>query len=253
MFLERAHMRIDRMIIKFRNGRWNRQLNGNALRLSVLSTLIGMTGVAVILSSITSCKSTTSEKIEHKTTAVAEPTAAMNATAAANPAAAATTAQNDSQSTAIQVDAPGVDSPLSLASPGLLLPGSPSDARVDMEKVGEPELPGGPVAGIEVWQDNKVVSTIMTGKQVLFKMTDWTRDTGANSGCAQNRGIVQASWTIGSKPAADVQRFAGQECRPLDYSGMFTKAGNITVNLEVLSGDGEMAQAAASFPVMSAE
>jgi hypothetical protein len=34
---------------------------------------------------------------------------------------------------------------------------------------------------------------------------------------------------------------------------MFTKAGNITVNLEVLSGDGEMAQAAASFPVTSAE
>jgi hypothetical protein len=93
----------------------------------------------------------------------------------------------------------------------------------------------------------------MTGKQVLFKMTDWTRDTGANSGCTQNRGIVQASWTIGSKPAADVQRFAGQECRPLDYSGMFTKAGNITVNLEVLSGDGEMAHAAASFPVMSGE
>ena len=250
-------MRIDRMIIKFRNGRWNRQLNGNALRLSVLSTLIGMTGVAVILSSITSCKSTTSEKIENKTTAVAEPTAAMNATAAANPTAAATTAQNDSQTTANKVDSPGVDSQfdsqMSLTSPGLLLPGSPSDVRVDMEKVGEPELPGGPVAGIEVWQDNKVVSTIMTGKQVLFKMTDWTRDTNSNSGCAQNRGIVQASWTIGSKPAADVQRFAGQECRPLDYSGMFTKAGNIAVNLEVLSGDGEMAQAAASFPVMSAE
>jgi len=248
-------MRIDRMIVKFRNGRWNSQLNGNALRLSVLSTLIGMTGVAVILSSITSCKSTTSEKTENKTTAVAEPTAALN------PTAAAKTLKNDSQTATKQVDAPGVDSQidsqidsqLSLTSPGLLLPGSPSDARVDMDKVSEPELPGGPVVGIEAWQDNKVVTTIVTGKQVLFKMTDWTRDTAAQSGCAQNRGIVQASWTIGSKPAADVQRFAGQECRALDYSGMFTKAGNITVNLEVLSGDGEMAQAAASFPVTSAE
>ena len=112
-----------------------------------------------------------------------------------------------------------------------------------------PSLPGGPVAGIEAWQDGKLVTSIVTGKSVVFKPTAWTRDTSADQGCALNRGIVQASWTVGSKPATDIQRFAGQECQAFDYSGMFTKSGTITVQLDVVDADGEQAQATASFPV----
>ncbi len=112
-----------------------------------------------------------------------------------------------------------------------------------------PSLPGGPVAGIEAWQEGKLVTTIVTGKTVVFKPTAWTRDTSAEQGCALNRGIIQASWTVGSKPATDIQRFAGQECQAFDYSGVFTKPGAISVQLEVVAVDGEQAQATASFPV----
>jgi hypothetical protein len=108
------------------------------------------------------------------------------------------------------------------------------------------------VAGLEAWQDDKPVSSIVTGKQVLFKLTNWTRDTNTNNGCSTNPGIVQASWTIGSKPSADVQRFAGQDCRALDYSGMFTKEGAITVRLDVLSADGEVASVEETFSVKPA-
>lgn len=108
---------------------------------------------------------------------------------------------------------------------------------------GVPSAPGGPVAGIEIWQDGVAVSTVSTGKMIQFKPTSWTRDTSATAGCDINRGIVQASWTIGSRPSADIQRFAGQDCRLFEYAGTFTKAGNVTVQLDVISADGEQAHA----------
>ncbi len=108
---------------------------------------------------------------------------------------------------------------------------------------GVPTAPGGPVAGVEVWQDGAQVTTVTTGKLIQFKPTSWTRDTSATSGCEINRGIVQSSWTIGSRASADIQRFAGQECRLFDYAGTFTKAGNVTIQLDVISADGEQAHA----------
>lgn len=112
-----------------------------------------------------------------------------------------------------------------------------------------PQLPGGPVAGIEVWQDGKLVNSIQTGTPVQFKPTPWTRDTSATSGCEINRGIVQASWTIGSRAAADLQRYAGQDCRLFDYSGTFTKPGQVVVQLDVVSSEGEQAHAELTVPV----
>jgi hypothetical protein len=132
------------------------------------------------------------------------------------------------------------------------MPASLTDPALDGEKFWEPDVAGGPVAGLEAWQDDKPVSSIVTGKQVLFKLTSWTRDTNTNNGCSSNPGIVQASWTIGSKPSADVQRFAGQDCRALDYSGMFTKEGTISVKLDVLSADGEVASVEETFAVKPA-
>lgn len=99
------------------------------------------------------------------------------------------------------------------------------------------------MVGIEVWQDGVAVTTVVTGKMIQFKPTPWTRDTSATSGCDVNRGIVQASWTIGSRASADIQRFAGQDCRIFDYAGTFTKSGNVTVQLDVVSADGEQAHA----------
>jgi hypothetical protein len=112
-----------------------------------------------------------------------------------------------------------------------------------------PSNPGGPVAGIEAWQDGKLVTTIVTGKTVVFRPTPWTRDTSADQGCELNRGIVQASWTVGSKPATDIQRFAGHECQVFDYSGIFTKPGTIQLQLDVVTVDGKHAQASANYPV----
>lgn len=119
-------------------------------------------------------------------------------------------------------------------------PGSDQD---ETPTDGAPTNPGGPVAGIEVWQDGAQVTTVTTGKLIYFKPSSWTRDTSAVTGCEINRGIVQASWTIGSRASADIQRYAGQECRLFDYSGTFTKPGNVTVQLDVISADGEQAHA----------
>lgn len=112
-----------------------------------------------------------------------------------------------------------------------------------------PTSPGGPVAGIEVWQEGVLVSSIQTGKPVQFKPTSWTRDTSATSGCEINRGIVQGSWTIGSRAASDIQRYAGQDCRLFDYSGTFTKPGDVVVKFDVVSAEGEQAHAETTLKV----
>jgi hypothetical protein len=105
---------------------------------------------------------------------------------------------------------------------------------------------------LKIWEDGNQATTVTTGKLIQFKPTSWTRDTSATAGCDVNRGIVQASWTIGSRPSADIQRFAGQECRLFDYSGTFTKAGNVTIQLDVISADGEMAHAETVLTVVGA-
>ena len=113
-----------------------------------------------------------------------------------------------------------------------------------------PTIEGGPVAGIEAWQNGKIVDTLATGQEVQFKMTQWTHDTSETTGCDTHKGIVQASWGVGSRPPEDIQRLAGQECRSFDYAGTFVKPGSITVTLDVISGDGEQAHALASYPVV---
>ena len=105
------------------------------------------------------------------------------------------------------------------------------------------------VSGIEVWQEGVLVSSIQTGKPVQFKPTSWTRDTSATSGCEINRGIVQGSWTIGSRAASDIQRYAGQDCRLFDYSGTFTKPGDVVVKFDVVSAEGEQAHAETTLKV----
>jgi hypothetical protein len=100
------------------------------------------------------------------------------------------------------------------------------------------EASGGPVAGIEVWQNGSQSTTVTTGTLVQFRPTAWTRDSAATSGCDMNRGIIQASWTIGTRIPADIQRFAGQDCRTFDYAGTFTKAGNVSIRLDVLTAEG---------------
>lgn len=197
-------------------------LSPNAVRLSILSGLIGLVITGVVLSAFTSCKSTT-KNIEPSVAAAKEPASAVAATPASQPA---------------------VVLPLSPSDPAGEIVEADSDATSDDIKIA-----GIPVVGLEAWQDEKPVTTIVTGKQVQFRPTDWTRDTNTANGCAVNPGIVQASWTVGSKPSADVQRFAGQDCRPLDYNGMFTKEGSITVRLDVLSAEGEVASAEKTFSV----
>lgn len=206
-----------------------RNMNHNKVRFGVLTTLIGVTGVAILLSSLGSCKSMS----RVKTTSTSE---------------ASAVSQPD-ESSRLAPDSPGNPSVISHQA---VMPASLTDPALDGERVWEPEVAGGPVAGLEAWQDDKPVSSIVTGKQVLFKLTSWTRDTNTNNGCSSNPGIVQASWTIGSKPSADVQRFAGQDCRALDYSGMFTKEGTIKVKLDVLSADGQIASVEETFAVKPA-
>jgi len=211
--------------------------HANKFRFGILSGLIGLTSVAVLLSSITSCKS--SQKNSKPDAVSAAPVLPL----------AVTPAEEMAQK---EVVSSSTEAALTAVKPDVVIPGSKNDPALDMEAVGESENVAGPVVGFEVWQDDKPVSTILTGKQVLFKLTSWTRDTGSSDSCPLNPGIVQASWTVGSKPAADVQRLAGQDCRALDYSGMFTKEGSITVKLDVLSADGELASSVETFPVKSA-
>ena len=136
------------------------------------------------------------------------------------------------------------------ADPQTETPSKAGDAAASDDNAVPPA--GSPVAGIEIWQDGAVVTTVSTGKMIQFRPTSWTRDTSATSGCDVNRGILQASWTIGSRAAADIQRFAGQECRLFDYAGTFTKAGNVTVQLDVVSADGEQAHAEMVISVVGA-
>lgn len=222
-------MQVTALTEKLGRLRGLRNLNHNKVRFGVLTTLIGVAGVAVLLSSLGACKS-------------------MSRIKSANESAAAAVSATESPSS-LAPDAPGSPSVISHQA---VMPASLTDPALDGEKFWEPDVAGGPVAGLEAWQDDKPVSTIVTGKQVLFKLTNWTRDTNINNGCSTNPGIVQASWTIGSKPSADVQRFAGQDCRALDYSGMFTKEGSITVKLDVLSADGEVASVVETFAVKPA-
>lgn len=218
-------------VLTERLGRLRRlpNMNHNKVRFGVLTTLIGVTGVAILLSSLGACKSMS----RVKTTGTSE--------------ASAVSAPD--QSSRLAPDNPGSPSVISHQA---VMPVSLTDPALDGERFWEPDIAGGPVAGLEAWQDEKPVSSIVTGKQVLFKLTNWTRDTNTNNGCSSNPGIVQASWTIGSKPSADVQRFAGQDCRALDYSGMFTKEGTITVKLDVLSADGQIASVEETFAVKPA-
>lgn len=118
-------------------------------------------------------------------------------------------------------------------------PSDPSSSGGETQSEPAPKSPGGVVVGIEVSQGGKLVNTVKTGQAVTFKPTPWTRDTSATSGCDTHQGIVQASWTIGSRQAADLLRYAGQECRPFDYTGTFTKPGQVIVQLDVMSSEGE--------------
>jgi len=231
-------MRLSMFADRFRPKTLTKNIRPNAVRLGVLTTLIGLTGFAIILSSLTSCKSTTRTKADNPEV----PQAAVN------PAEIPPT--QDTPSTQLSAVAnKGSAEGLALATPDVVLPLNPNDPALDMDKLGEPKAAGGPVVGLEVWQDNKSVTSITTGKQVLFRLSGETRDTSSSDGCAENPGIIQASWTIGSKPSADLQRYAGQDCRSLDYSGMFTKEGSITVRLDVLSVDGDVATSEKTFEV----
>ena len=128
-------------------------------------------------------------------------------------------------------------------------PVAPPATEKNPEGEPPPAVEGGPVAGIEAWQNGKMVGTLVTGVEVLFKLTPWTRDTSETTGCDTHKGIVQVSWAIGSRPSEDIQRLAGQDCRSFDYAGTFVKPGSISVTLDVVSANGEQAQAQASFPV----
>ena len=230
-------MRLSMFPDRFRPQTFTKNIKPNAVRLGVLTTLIGLTGVALILSSLTSCKSTARAKADNPEV----PQAAVKP----QEMPAIQSSSTDVGQVANKDSAEG----LALATPDVVLPLNPNDPALDMDKLGEPKAASGPVVGLEVWQDNKSVTSIATGKQVLFRLSGETRDTGASDGCADNPGIIQASWTIGSKPSADVQRYAGQDCRALDYSGMFTKEGSITVRLDVLSADGDVATSERTFEV----
>jgi len=231
-------MRLNTISDRFKPQTLTKNINPNAVRFGVLTTLIGVTGIAVILSSLTSCKSTTRTKIDNSVS----PEVSNKPQEATSAQSASTASGNDPVKKDSTED-------LSLAAPQVALPLSPEDPALDVEKPGDPKAAVGPVVGLEVWQDDKPVTSILTGKQVLFKLSGETRDMNASGGCPENPGIVQASWTIGSKPSADVQRYAGQDCRSLDYSGMFTKEGTITVRIDVLSVDGEVATAEKTFDV----
>lgn len=231
-------MRLSMFADRFRPQTFTKNIKPNAVRLGVLTTLIGLTGVALILSSLTSCKSTARAKADNPEV----PQAAVN------PAEISPTQDTPSTQLSAVANKDSAEG-LALATPDVVLPLNPNDPALDMDKLGEPKAASGPVVGLEVWQDNKSVTSIATGKQVLFRLSGETRDTGASDGCVDNPGIIQASWTIGSKPSADVQRYAGQDCRALDYSGMFTKEGSITVRLDVLSADGDVATSERTFEV----
>ena len=217
---------------------FTKNVNPNAVRFSVLASLMGLTAVALILSSLTSCKSTTRAKLG--TTEQSD---------GANSPQEVAGVQNAMTDKPTNPTSNNANSGLSLSAPDVVMPLSPEDPALDMESLGEPKSAGGPVVGLEVWQDNRPVTSIVTGKHVLFRLSGDTRDVNARGGCAENPGIVQASWTIGSKVSADIQRYAGQDCRPLEYSGMFTKEGPITVRLDVMSMDGEVASSEKTFEV----
>ena len=240
-------MRFDKVMARRLKEQLRGKINANGVRLGVLCVLIGVTSMAAILSS---CKSRYGFTNQNKQGAETNPdsrssdgttastTGTSNgATTGADTGSApdGTSGENNGNSTG------GTTSSSSESTTGGSAPDAPT-----------PTSPGGPIAGIEAWQDGLLVSSIATGKMVYFKLTKCTRDTSATSGCEDNVGIVQSSWTIGSRPQVDIQRFAGQDCRSFDYSGTFTKPGTIGVMLDVLTGDGESAHAEATYAVTGA-
>jgi hypothetical protein len=190
--------------------------NGNKIRFGILSALIIGTAVSAIVSS---CKS------RYGFTNGKDAAAASSNDVASKTSTTAVSTQTTSMTSSVTTTSTTI-----AAEPA-------------------PATPGGPIVGIDAWQDNKVVASLVTGKPVQFKLTPWSRVTGATTGCDLNRGLVQASWSIGTKASIDIQRYAGQDCRAFDYSGTFTKPGSITVDVDVLSADGQVAHAETTYAV----
>ena len=219
-------MRFDKVVVRRIKERLRGKVNPNAVRLGVLCVLIGVTATAAVISS---CKSRYGFTNQNKEGAEKS---------------------NDTHSGGSTTGSTTVSSPVADTGNTTGTSTGSTTGSTDGNSTGNvPTTPGGPIAGIEAWQDGHVVTAVATGKVVYFKLTKWTHDTSATAGCPDNVGIVQSSWTIGTRPQVDIQRFAGQDCRSFDYSGTFTKPGSIAVMLDVLTGDGENAHAEATYAV----
>ena len=125
-------------------------------------------------------------------------------------------------------------------------PATPQTTSTDPNQI--PTVPGGPIAGIEVVQDNVVVTTITIGKHVTIRPTSWTKSTASKSSCP-NPGIIDAVWTIGSRSPMEVKRTGTADCAALSIGGTFTSAGSVKIQLDVLTDEGSGTNATATYTV----
>lgn len=219
-------MRFDKVVVRRIKEQLRGKVNPNGVRLGVLCVLIGVTSTAAVISSCKSRYGFTNQNKEGAEKSI------------------------DTHSGGSTTGSTTVSSPVADTGNTTGTSTGSTTGSTDGNSTGNiPTTPGGPIAGIEAWQDGHVVTAVATGKVVYFKLTKWTHDASATTGCPDNVGIVQSSWTIGTRPQVDIQRFAGQDCRSFDYSGTFTKPGSIGIKLDVLTGDGENAHAEATYAV----
>ena len=113
-----------------------------------------------------------------------------------------------------------------------------------------PAFPGGPVVGLEVVQNGVVVTSIKTGIPATLRPTNWTKDTDNPPGC-DNPGILQALWTIGSRTPINVVRASTNDCKTLAIGGTFTKTGSVVIQLDILTDEGEGANATSTYDIVS--
>ncbi|MCX6117835.1 MAG: hypothetical protein NT027_09850 [Proteobacteria bacterium] len=106
-----------------------------------------------------------------------------------------------------------------------------------------------PVGDVEVLQNSVSVTNIVVGIPVLLRPTIGTRDLDNSPGCV-NPGILKAVWRTRTQNIATIQRTSASDCRALSTAGQFTRAGTVTIYLDVTTDENETATFTKVYPVI---
>jgi hypothetical protein len=124
--------------------------------------------------------------------------------------------------------------------------GTPSDGS----STSTPTSESGPVAGIVAMQNGAPVSQIMASIPVVFVPTAETRDLNAKTTTCANPGIIKATWRTTQATFGTVTRSSIADCKQLTAGGVYTKAQQATIYLDVETEDHDKLTVQRTFAVI---